>query len=69
MKLKQFDDLTPMPFGPHKGIQLGEVPMRYLDGLWEKPASPLQKLLTENSDNGALARYIQSARKAEGRGA
>lgn len=69
MSLKQFHDLTPMPIGIYKGWPLGEVPMNYLNRLWEKPASPLQKLLAENSDDGALARYIQSARKAEGKGA
>jgi hypothetical protein len=57
-----------MPTGLYKGVPLGEVPMSYLNRIWERPASPLLKLLQENSDNGALARYIQSARKAEGKG-
>jgi len=65
--LKQFDDLSPMPIGLFKGMPLGDIDMRYLNRLWEKPASPLQKLLEENSDEGALARYIQSARRGEGR--
>ena len=72
--MKQYDDASKMPAGnllaKYTGVPLGDIPMRYFNLLWEKWTENgwLQDYLKADTDMGALARYIRSARKAEGKG-
>ncbi len=68
--MKQYDDASKMPFGKHRGKLLIDIPMSYFNWLWDtwNEKSDLKAKLTEDTEEGALARYIRSARKAEGKG-
>jgi uncharacterized protein (DUF3820 family) len=46
---EEYDDLTPMPFGEHRGKPLQDVPASYMHWWWTK---------TERS-NARLERYIE----------
>lgn len=63
-----FDDTSLMPFGKHCGKPLAKVPMHYLNWLWDSwdNEESLTDRLRADNNEGALARYVRSARNAEG---
>lgn len=52
MKVKDLNDLDPMPFGEHKGKPMQDVPVSYLHYLWNRG------LKTENKP---VANYIRKS--------
>lgn len=51
---EKFTDKTPMPFGMHKDVPLGDVPASYLLWLGDQPDLP--------SKQPELSAYIESGR-------
>lgn len=56
-KIKEYDDLTPMPFGKHKGEPLQDVPAHYLHWLW------IQKPLYDRKLEDYIKRNISALKK------
>lgn len=55
--MKEYDDLTPMPFGKYKGTPLQDVPADYLHYLWSSGLkNPNQQ---PTSWNESLHHYIK----------
>ena len=53
MKSEEFDDLSPMPFGIHKGKPMQDVPASYLHWLWtngkrEDKSCPVANYIRKN---------------------
>jgi hypothetical protein len=65
-KVEHYDDNSIMHFGKHRGQRLGDIKMGYFNWLWDQWSDDktLKAKLTENSEDGKLARYIRSARNA-----
>jgi uncharacterized protein (DUF3820 family) len=57
--VKSLDDDSPMPFGKHKGNPLRALPEAYLVWLWNE--TDLREALREDTERGALARYVKLA--------
>lgn len=64
--MKEFDDLTPMPFGRYTGKPMQDVPVEYLHYMWTKYVSKIKtdlpddvQLKPHEYNNLLLARYIK----------
>lgn len=51
--MKTLDDLDPMPFGKYKGVEMQDVPARYLHWLW------IEKDFKSQTNAEPVAEYIQ----------
>jgi uncharacterized protein (DUF3820 family) len=57
--MKLVDDSSIMPFGKYKGTALEKIPEAYLVWLWND--TDLRDALRDDTDRGALARYVKLA--------
>jgi len=59
IRMKTVTDEDAMTFGKYKGDCLGDIPEEYLVWLWNE--TDLRDALRQDTDRGALARYVKLA--------
>ncbi len=57
--MKSLDDTSKMPWGKYAGKPLADLPETYLVWLWNE--TDLRDALRDDSERGALARYVKLA--------